>query len=282
MEIFNIYRAVVNTCFAFWQSAEISTTFIVGLAVGVVIWSALFILQGVGIYTMATKRGMEKRWLAFVPFANIMYIGRLSGPSEVFGQRMKNAALFAMIAQILTFVLYVSTTAAEAYLYLEYGHPQYDIELGLPCWADLNAFSLRVYKFYEFGSWILSLFQLVYEILLFILIMGLYKKYTPKNYTGLALLALFVPLSRYIVIFVLRNRTAIDYQAYLRARREAYMRQRQQYRDYGGYNGYGNNPYTPPQQPPQEEPFSEFSSSKSSSSKSGNAGGADENPFEEF
>ena len=78
-----------------------------------------------------------------------------------------------------------------------------------------------------------------------------------------AFLALFVPLSRYIVIFALRNRTPVDYDAYMRARYEAYMRQRGQYGQYGQSGQYGQygNPYANPYagQTP-EEPFGEFTS----------------------
>ena len=73
-----------------------------------------------------------------------------------------------------------------------------------------------------------SIFDNDYFKIVLVLLLGLYKKYNPKNYTALGFLELFVPLSRYIVIFALRNRKAIDYQAYMRARHEAYMRQRQQ------------------------------------------------------
>ena len=98
--------------------------------------------------------------------------------------------------------------------------------------------------------------------------MGILRRYVPKNYMILSFLTLFVPLARFIIIFVVRKRKAIDYEAYIRARREAYMRSRQQYQNPYGYgNPYGNpyaNPYAPPQNPTQnstskeDEPFAEF------------------------
>jgi len=112
---------------------------------------------------------------------------------------------------------------------------------------------------------------LIYEILLVVLLIGLYRRYTPKNYMTLGILTLFVPASRYIVIFVLRNRQSIDYEAYMRARREAYMRQQQQY--YNRYDNPYNNPYNNPygsqygngnSRSAPEEPFAEFSSTNNS------------------
>ena len=89
----------------------------------------------------------------------------------------------------------------------------------------------------------------------------------------LGVLTIMLP-ARFLIVFFLRNREPIDFEAYMRARREAYMRQQQQYHQqyYGSYgNRYGNpygNPYQPPQKP--EDPFEEF------------GGKTDEEPFEEL
>jgi hypothetical protein len=134
----------------------------------------------------------------------------------------------------------------------------------------------------------------VYEIAIFVLFLALYKQYNPKNYFGLGMLTLFVPLSRFVIVFVLKNRKAIDYDAYMRARREAYMRARQQYGNFGpyGYGGYGN-PYNPNAQgngaaQAPEEPFAEFGGAKAEESKTQNGGSPfeesanNESPFEDF
>ena len=116
--------------------------------------------------------------------------------------------------------------------------------------------------------------------MMLILMLGLYRKYNAKNSMMLLFITLFIPSARFLIVFILRNNTAIDYEEYMRARREAYIRQQQQY--YG--NGYGSpynrpynnpyaNPYNRPQQPPQpqpEEPFAEFGGKK------------EESPFSEF
>ena len=118
--------------------------------------------------------------------------------------------------------------------------------------------------------------------MLLILTMGLIRKYAPKNYMVLSLVSVFIPMSRFVIIFCLRNKQAIDYDAYIRARREAMAREYQQRYGSGYGTPYGGNPYsnpysnpygnatpTPPQKP--EDPFGEF------------GGGKTENdPFDEF
>ncbi len=305
MELYSLYQSVRIVLYLYNGGVETSWTPVLTIALAGGIWLAFFILQGVGVYTMAKRRGMKRKGLAFVPFANIWYIGKLAGECNVFGQKMKRAGLYAMLAQIVTTVVCALAVAAEIFLFLSEGVPLFD-DLGF-YWTDLSGFTDTVYKFYNISDYILSIFQLIYEILMLILLFGLYKKYYPKNYLVLGMLSLFIPLSRFVIVFVLRNRNAVDYDAYMRARREAYMRQQQQYRNtygnpYGGgygspYNNpygnpYGGNPYAQqprPQQPQQEpeDPFSEFSGGKSTSSadknqNNGNATPNSENDPDEF
>ena len=166
---------------------------------------------------------------------------------------------------------------AETYIRVKVGAPQ-EGEYGLS-WPQISGgLPGTVFKFYEISSYILPIFQLLFEIFFIVMVMGLYKKYAAKNYMTFSMLSLFVPLSRYVLIFVIRNNKAIDYEAYMRAQREAYMRRQQQYYNtsYNNpYNRYGNAPYGNGEygvnQQRTEEPFSEFSSRE----KAGN-------PFEEF
>ncbi len=269
MEIFNLYNGMKLT-FSM-TGVTIPAVFYYALAFGGALWLGLFILQGFGLYAMAKRRGMNGKWKAFVPFVNIHYIGKLSGDCYIFGQRVKRVGLYAMLAQIVVTVLCALVVASEIYLYSTCGLPKFD-EWNAPYWTGLQGFSLAVFNFYDVSGYLLPTFQLVCEILMLVLLLGLYKKYNPKNYMVLGFLELFVPLSRYIVVFVLRNRGAVDYEAYMRARHEAYMRRRQQYQNPYG-NPYGNpynnpygNPYgnsqTPQNAPKPEDPFAEFGGNK--------------------
>ena len=218
---------------------------------------------------MAKKRGMKRRWLAFVPFANILYMGKLAGDCFIFTQRVKRAGLYVMLAQIVATLVAGCVIASEIYLYNTYGAPIIDPETYSVHWQGIEgSFSRFVLGFYELSNFFFPILQLVYEVLMLVLLLGLYRRYCPKNYVPLGFLALFVPMSRFFVIFAIRNRKEVDYDAYVRARREAYMRSRQQYQNPYGYgNPYGNpyaNPYAPPQNPTQnptskeDEPFAEF------------------------
>lgn len=263
MEIYSFYQAATIIALLFTDKQE--TLFIAGLIGGAAILLVLFLLQAFGLYRMAKNRGLKNKALAFVPFVNLLFVGKLAGECHFFGQKVKRAGMYAMIAQITGTLFCVLTIAAEMYLWLEHGKPQFN-EQDIAYWVGLTGFADTVSKFYALSAYLLSIFQLVYEIFLIVLFMGLYKQYAPKNYLALGFLTLFLPLSRYIVVFVLRKRKAIDYEAYMRARREAYARQ--YHNPYG--NPYGQSQGNAYQPPKPEDPFEEFSSSK---------GGQDEDDF---
>ena len=264
MELYSFYRAASYIAPLWLKNVKILP--IVSAAIGLVIWSALFLLQAFALRRMAINRGMKKSWMAFVPFVNILYIGKLAGECSFFGNKVKRAGLYMMLAQLVCTISTLGLIGMEVYLFMYHGKPN---EYG--SWVGLQGFAGKIATVHELNFYLLSIVQLVYEIFLLVLVMGLYRRYAPKNYMGLSFLTLFLPISRYIVIFVLRKRISIDYEAYMRAQREAYMRRQQQYYNQR-QNPYGNpygspygNPYNSSwqrpntQTPKNENPFEEFS-----------------------
>ncbi len=280
MELYNFYT-LAHT-FADLFTNDLKGIVLSGAIAGVALWVLLFLLQGVGIYVIAKKQNMHAKVLAFVPFANIFYLGKIVGDCQFFGQRMKRAGLYTMISQILTTILTAAYIFAE--IYLIWNFTPHVSESGVMYWVGLTGFDGAVNAFYEIGAYLMSLFSLVTQILLIILMVGFFKKYSPANYRFLGILLFFVPMARFICIFALRNREPFDYEAYMRRQREAYMhRQQQYYNTYGNPYGqqppYGGSPYgmggyqggqgAPAQKP--EDPFEEFSSG-GSSAQSGDTG----------
>ena len=280
MEIYVLYNFIA-TLLDYFSHASGATARIVALTVGGMIWLGLFLLQGFGLSTMAKGQGLKKRWMAFVPIANILYIGKLAGESKIFNQRVKRAGMYAMIAQIVSTLTCALLIFAELYLYIVEGEPYPILFNGYKpslTWGTTSGFSFAMEKLhgggYGYGFSILSIVQLIYELMMFIMLMSLYKKYSVKNHMALSFLSLFVPMSRYIVIFALRKNKAVDYEALMRKKREEYMRQQQQRYSQNPYgnpfggpfgNPYGHpygNPYAHQNQnvaKPDGEPFEEFS-----------------------
>ncbi len=276
MELFLLYESSFTACTMF--DMGLTNSHFWSLIIGGSIWLALFLLQGFGLWKMAKNRGWNKKGLVFVPFVNYLYIGKLAGVCNFFSQKIRKMGVFVMVAQIITTLFMALLMLAKTYLFMAEGEPVYLDEYFTLYWGG-TGFAGKVEEFYNIGSSITYILQLVYEILLLILMMGLFKRYAPRNYMILSLLGVFLPTARFIIVFCLRNKQAIDYEAYVRARREAMAREYQQ--RYGGYGtpyGYGGNPYAngygqpvPPTQQKPEDPFGEFGGDKGA-----------EDPFGEF
>ena len=123
-----------------------------GIIGGLVLWAILFVLQGFGLYKMAQNRNVKNKALAFVPFVNIWFIGKLAGECHFFGQKLKRAGMYAMIMQIIASILCFATIAAEAYLWTVHGAPEMETQLGSVYWTGLTGFSLTVSKFYDLSG----------------------------------------------------------------------------------------------------------------------------------
>lgn len=267
MELYNLYFIMLTALGFFGLKSSMALGGIIG---AVVLWAGLFTLQAFGMYAMAKKQKVEKRWMAFIPFVNLLFMGKLAGECNVFGQKVKRAGLYAMLAQIITTAFCLMEIFSVVYLYTVEGTPSFD-QFDQPYWSGVQGFSLALTKYLSVSELFLPIVQMIYEIMAFIIVMALYKKYVPNSHFALSVLCLFFPLARYVIMFVIRNRPLVDYEAYIRARHEEYMRQRGYTPNYGApYTSPNGTGEQPAQQPP-EDPFEEF-----------NEKGAGDNDGDEF
>ena len=290
MEFYAIYILISNFGVLFGSSEgdiavdATARILVVSLPIAAAVWLALFILQGVGLFTMAKKAGLKNKWLAFVPFADLILMGKLAGTCSIFGRKVKRSGLYAMLAALVSTLYFAAVIVAQILLFTIYRNDSVDGSI----WTNLTGFGNFVYNFYMISDLLGGIVELIYVILLFILLTGLYKKYYAKGYLILSWVGLFLPVSRYIVVFVLRNNKAIDYEAYMRAKREEYMR-RNPYGPYGPYGGpynpgnqgpYNQGPYN--QGPYNQGPYNQGPYGQSGNGTPGQSGSAADDPFAEF
>ncbi len=286
MFIYEIYQSWVSV--SRFNGINELGNLLIGLIAGGVFWLAFFVLQGIGLYTMAKNRKLKNKWLAFVPFANVFFMGKLVGECTFFGRKVKRLGLYAMITQILASLVAFASIFAEIYLFAVEGRPI--IQQGFVYWANLVGTSETINRLYGISGFILLSVDLIYMVTSLLLYSALYKKYSPDNNFMLLLFSLFLrPFAQYVIVFILRKREAVDYEAYMRKRQEEFLRQQQAYRNmYGNPGGpYGRytwgapnqNPYSQPTHQPQEkpeEPFEEFASNTSSNGEKTSSNGDDE------
>lgn len=252
-------------------------------------------LKAVGLYRMAKKKGMGKKllWCAFVPFANTFLMGELGGKFGA-GKGIKHIGLYVMIVEILY------CAAAGVY----YGLTGYALMNGMygletyesgqyTYWRLVYEVSLqaeRVMNVFYYLEYIFSFLNLFASVFLYIVF---FRKYAPASYIWMVVLCALIPLFTGPLVFAFRNRSPIDYDAFMRARYEQIRRQQQQYysqqnpygqNPYGqnpyGQNPYGQNPYGTPENGQQsgtqgdDDPFGEFSGGGNGSSSGDGSSGS--------
>lgn len=300
MEFFN-WVLIVQVIYAFATYTQTPTVsslqqqMYVSFGVAAGVFVVCLILGGIGLTQMAKGQGVKPSVLAFLPFANTYYAGKVAGEAYFFGQKMKRGGLYAMLAEIVYVTLNSLFYAFDSMLLphgafvqtgdtitFEYVNIPDDLQWANNALTPLNALSYIA--------------EITMFVFFFVVFLALFKKYYAKRPVLMTVLSAVFPF-RAFTLFAVRNNTPVDYNAFLRRRAEAYARQaygNPPQGGYGGQGGYSNpngqnaggNPGGAP------DPFGEFGSSPNppanganGSDNSGGASGSDggnDSPFSDF
>lgn len=273
------YFTVVSVETAEEYAAYLLRYYAISLFVTVGLYLVLLILGGIGLRTMAKRAGLDMKgaWMAFVPFLNTYYTGKIAGETHFFGQKMKRAGLYAMLLEIFYVALEIFYLTSE--IILVKAHPYslvYNNEYGYFGW-EFNEYLLPnslqwLYTAQYYTDLIAYLSWFVLLVFMCVLFTALFRKYYARSPVLMTFLCAIMPF-RGIVLFAVRKNTPVDYNAYMRRRAEEFARRHQPPYGGGNDNGYnGNNSGfngTPP-----DDPFNEFGSNSS--------GNTPDDPFDEF
>lgn len=175
-----------------------------------------YVLQGIGMYTLGKRRGMDNPWLAFIPYARVYYQGELCGTLRFRERKIKNPGIWLLvvpivanvIAGILIGVFWAGTAvkmAGIAQTLQYYGDPYYAVQ-------DLfSGFGSGLLLAVIFGVCLLSVVAAAARSVLLVLVNHqIYERYTDRNYALLhAVAGIFLPLYTSVYFFVIRNREEI-------------------------------------------------------------------------
>ena len=274
------YSNVVLSCYLFSALGALA------------IYLILLVFGGIGLNKLAKKQGLKQRWMAFLPFFNTYYAGKLAGETQFFGQKMKRVGLYAAILEFLyvaleIFLHIISIVACfPQYLTLEIDEKTGALS-GVPN-DSLPAWITPTNNYGSLVAYLLWFFVIVFFCVLYV---AFFRKYYARGPILLAFLSTIFPF-RGITIFAVRNNAPVDYNDYIRRRTQAYMRSNGYQPPYGSY-GSQNGPYGQNRNDPQNEPdpFEGFggpsggnygNSGGSSSSGTSSGPSSDDDPFSEF
>ena len=67
----------------------------------IVVWLVGHLFLSFAIFIMCKKQGFKKLWLSFIPFINLIPLGKLVGKTTVWGVKLKNVGFWACITGIV-------------------------------------------------------------------------------------------------------------------------------------------------------------------------------------
>lgn len=252
---------------------------LIGLCIAAGIYLVCLVMGGIGMHVMAKKRGMKGSWMAFLPFLNTLYAGKLAGETNFFGKKVK---WMGGAAALLEFV-HVGLSVFSFYILFSFMRPEYCDPIttadGLFGGAEFVSSKLPVGM-----RWMLTadnvceiliyVFYILMLLAMCLMFYSFYRKYYARSPFIMMFLSALFPF-RGIVIFAVRNNAPVDYDAWMRRKMEEFNRRQQQNRpgNYGGYGGYGD-----------QGGYGGYGgqSDPGSYGGAGGQGGTGENPFPDF
>lgn len=272
------------------------------LVIGGLLFAVTYVLQSIGLYTVAKNNGFKNKWMAFIPFVNTYYIGVLSEKNKIHGGKPKYYALALAIVEAAYVALMILYFVATSILFRGgYAVPVYETTAFGDSLVDYKVNNLPQnlgWAWWVFSNLQISVtywLQLVYIVLDVFVLFSFFRTYAANRYLVFAILSILFPIKG-IFIFVVRKNKGVDFMEYIRElQRRRYRAYQESMRNSGGpyYQGgsyfggnYPNGPYGAPHGSAPDDPFGGLgadggNSGGNSSSGSNSSGGADD-PFGDF
>lgn len=222
--------------FMYFYRGEYTARFLI---IAASVYVVLFVFGGIGLYKLASRQGLKHKWRAFVPFANSNLMGKLvEDECTIFSLRIKHIKIWIVITEAIAAILGLAVIVCTAALYSDYFADVRDLrvnEYGIGSYKfsteDMTNVQRIIYGGYYFGHYIWYVFDLLYFVFYISAVTYLFRRYVPAQYAMFTILCIFLPIEG-IFIFAIRNRQAVNYREYVRARMARYR----------SNNPYGN-PY---------------------------------------
>lgn len=220
-----------------------------------------FVFRAIAVYTMSKRAGLENRWLAFIPFANWILLGKLLGTCYVFRMKLKNLGVFVCIFSALNILMNIAFNLGQYMdaIFVPESLGQLEI-VGSDFLSTWYQWSYGIVTtnlqgmVYYLVRYLYLIIRLISVVLTFFLVINIFRKYDPKRSLVFAILSIFFDFLPGIFLFAIRNNVPVNFQEYIRE--ENRKRYAEMNRNQGGFGG--ENPSY--RKPESADPFPEFES----------------------
>lgn len=211
----------------------------------------VFVLKAIAIRTMAKNKGLDKLYLAWIPFFNYILLGKVIGTVFLFRKKVNNVGVLVTIFALICFVV-------QTLLNLGYYVQEISPFLGIKS-IDYGSVFVEnwMYEegvFYNVIEFIYFILSLINTVLTVSLIFFVFRKYAPERALIYAIVSVLIDPAFAVLLFVIRNRKPDGFANYTRV----YVRP--------NYDTY-NNPYKGSDKP-ENDPFPEFNKNNNGSENS--------------
>ncbi|MBQ7089721.1 MAG: hypothetical protein IJN82_01245 [Clostridia bacterium] len=166
---------------------------LLGMLVLVVALAVLFYLfTAFGLYRMGKNRGMTNAYLAFIPVADVYYVGALSDQINAANGKQTNI-------RVKLFSFYLVYFGCNLISGLFQG---FALATGM----------LQGAAFMSVFSLIVTAFSIVYTVFFYIALYAIYKEYSPNRAAAFLVLSILFSFTMPFFIFALRNKVGTSQQ----------------------------------------------------------------------
>ena len=258
LTVFNTFETTIGS-----PLSDLAGKFTTFTIVSAVIYLALFILKGIGIYMLSVNNGVDNGWLGFIPFVSYFQLGRLIGPMSLFRVRFKNIGILLGILYLVTFVM---GAVLDYIQYFEAFERAVNSDTLALAFDGNRIISEDTPLILTFGL-IQAIISLVYVIVMVFVVIAFFRLYAPNRAILYAIICIFFESLLGIFIFSVRKNKKGSFYAYNPYARQGRGPDGAYYGD-GGRDASRESPFTEyDRSAPDKDVFEDYPDSNRSGGK---------------
>ncbi len=166
---------------------------------------AMYVLQSLGLYTIAKRRGIHKPWLAWIPVGNVWTIGCISDQYQYVSKGKSTNRRKVLLALSIVAVVGAIAILGNAFSMLGWVLSNMDALEYMSDAQILNEMLGRILSVAGIGL-IIGIIAIVMAVFEYIALYDLYRSSSPENATLYLLLSIFVSVTMPFFVFSCRNK----------------------------------------------------------------------------